>query len=132
MRSDYFDVWLIANGIKSGCDRCDKCDKNLDETCSVTPVTLCVSAKCDNNDGLETATSKDYHDLSHLLHLSHQEKTLTVEVLREINDEYRLWKRVKCKYCSNLNFKDICSADKISRYRPVKDRWRRCESYIAI
>lgn len=161
MRNDYFDKWLIANGIKKACDRCDgvtesqetfvskglsgnalvtlplidgcdRCDKTPGEIYSVTPVTPLAHSWCDNAVDLKASDSKGYGGMSHLSHLPHPENRLTEEELIEINSEFRFFGRVKCKYCSNLNFKGICSVDKIRRYRPIQDKWRRCESYISI
>lgn len=159
MKNDYFDGWLVANGIKKACDKCDwcgskvkvinskeldssmlvthvlidkcdRCDKKWDGIYSATPATLSSCLKCDNNVALEVTESKGCMAMPHMAHLSHQENNLTEKELLDINNEVCLFGRVKCKYCSNLNFRGICSADKIKDYRPIQDRWRRCELYL--
>lgn len=156
MKNNYFDGWLVANGIKKACgrcdrsdikekesinkeldssmlvthvliDKCDRCDKKWDGIYSATPATLSSCLKCDNDVALEITGSKGYMTPSHM---SHQENNLTEKELLDINNEVCLFGRVKCKYCSNLNFRGICSADKIKDYRPIQDRWRRCELYL--
>jgi len=159
MRNDYFDEWLISIGVKNRCDKCDgvpenrrgfinneldnntgdtpcevdkcdACDKNLDKESPVTPVTQSIHLMCDDDASVEATVGKGYNDLSHLLHLSHQEKHLSAKELKEIFDEFRLWGRVKCKYCDNLNFKGICVVDSVKGYRPESNKWRRCKSYF--